>query len=73
LQVSAKTNLPLLQKAFHDALNTQAETRELPELNHLFQHAYTGTPAEYAAIEETFSPDALALIVDWVKGHSSPR
>jgi pimeloyl-ACP methyl ester carboxylesterase len=73
LQVSAKTNLPLLQKAFHDALNTQAETRELPELNHLFQHAYTGTPAEYAAIEETFSPEALALIVDWVKGHSSPR
>src|SRR5882757_9216191 len=70
LQVSAKANLPLLQKAFHDAVNTQAETREMPELNHLFQHAYTGTPAEYAAIEETFSPEALALIVDWVRVHS---
>jgi pimeloyl-ACP methyl ester carboxylesterase len=73
LQVSAKANLPLLQKAFHDAMNTQAETREMPELNHLFQHAYTGTPAEYAAIEETFSPEALTLIVDWVKGHSSSK
>jgi pimeloyl-ACP methyl ester carboxylesterase len=73
LQVAPKANLPLLQKALHDSMNTQAETRELPELNHLFQHAYTGTPAEYAAIEETFSPDALALIVDWVKGHSSSK
>jgi uncharacterized protein len=70
LQVAAKANLPLLKKAFQDSMNTQAETRELPELNHLFQHAYTGTPAEYAAIEETFSPEALALIVDWVAGHS---
>jgi uncharacterized protein len=70
LQVAAKTNLPLLQKALHDSVNTQVETRELPDLNHLFQHAYTGTPAEYAAIEETFSPEALALIVDWVKDRS---
>jgi uncharacterized protein len=73
LQVAPKANLPLLEKALHDSMNTQAETRELPDLNHLFQHAYTGTPAEYAAIEETFSPDALALIVDWVKGHSSSK
>jgi len=70
LQVAAKANLPLLKKAFQDSMNTQAETRELPDLNHLFQHAYTGTPAEYAAIEATFSPEALALIVDWVAGHS---
>ena len=70
LQVAAKSNLPLVQQAFRDALNTQAETHELPGLNHLFQHAYTGTPAEYAAIEETFSPDALAMTVDWVGSHS---
>jgi uncharacterized protein len=73
LQVAPKVNLPLLQKAFHDSVNTHAETRELPDLNHLFQHAYTGTPAEYAAIEETFSPEALALIVNWVKGQSSSQ
>ena len=73
LQVAPKANLPLLQKALQDSMNTQAETRQLPELNHLFQHAYTGTPAEYAAIEETFSPEAIALIVDWVRVHSSPK
>ena len=73
LQVAPKANLPLLQKALQEAVNSHAETRELPELNHLFQHAYTGTPAEYAAIEETFSPEALTLIVDWVKDHSSSK
>jgi len=73
LQVAPKANLPLLQKVLQDAANSHAEVRELPELNHLFQHAYTGTPAEYAAIEETFSPEALALIVDWVREHSSSK
>jgi pimeloyl-ACP methyl ester carboxylesterase len=73
LQVTPKANLPLLQRALHESANAPVEARELPELNHLFQHAYTGTPAEYAAIEETFSPDALTLIVDWVKSHSSSK
>jgi uncharacterized protein len=73
LQVAAKANLPLVKKAFQDSMNTQAEIRELSGLNHLFQHAYMGTPAEYAAIEETFSPEALALIVDWVADHSSSK
>lgn len=73
LQVSAKANLPLLQKALQDAGNTQADVRELPGLNHLFQHAYTGTPAEYAAIEETFSPEALTLLADWITGRANPK
>jgi len=73
LQVSSKTNLPLLQKALQDAENTQADVRELPELNHLFQHAYTGTPAEYSAIEETFSPEALALLADWATDRAHPK
>jgi uncharacterized protein len=73
LQVAPKANLPLLRKALQDAANSQADARELPELNHLFQHAYTGTPAEYAAIEETFSPEALTLIVNWVGDHSSSK
>ncbi len=73
LQVYSKDNLPLLQKALQDGGNAQADVRELPELNHLFQHAYAGTPAEYAAIEETFSPEALAIVVDWVLARNSPK
>jgi pimeloyl-ACP methyl ester carboxylesterase len=66
LQVPAKVNLPLAQKAFSDAGNSQADVRQLSDLNHLFQHAYSGSPAEYAAIEETISPDALQAISDWL-------
>ncbi len=67
LQVPPKINLPMLQKAFADAGNNQTDVKELPELNHLFQHAYTGSPTEYAAINETFSPDALKIIGDWLE------
>jgi uncharacterized protein len=66
LQVPPKINLPMLQKAFADGGNMLANVRQLPELNHLFQHAYTGAPAEYAAINETLSPEALQIIGDWV-------
>jgi pimeloyl-ACP methyl ester carboxylesterase len=71
LQVPVKPNLALLKKALQDGGNKDADVRELPELNHLFQHAYSGTPAEYAAIEETFSPEALQIISDWLLRHSS--
>jgi hypothetical protein len=39
---------------------------ELPGLNHLFQHAKTGAFSEYAQIEETFAPEALEKIADWI-------
>jgi pimeloyl-ACP methyl ester carboxylesterase len=66
LQVPPKINLPMLKKAFEDGGNRQTEVKQLPELNHLFQHAYSGSPTEYAAIDETFSPDALKVIADWL-------
>jgi len=71
LQVPAKANLSLLKQALQDAGNKDADIRELTDLNHLFQHAYSGTPTEYAAIEETFSPDAMQIISDWLLHHSS--
>jgi hypothetical protein len=38
----------------------------MPGLNHLFQTAKTGMPAEYGAIEETFAPAALDRISRWI-------
>jgi len=73
LQVPAKTNLPLLQKALREAGNQDADIRQLAELNHLFQHAYSGSPAEYAAIEETFAPEALEIISGWLSQRISPK
>ena len=73
LQVPPKANLPLLQKALQETGNTRADVRELPELNHLFQRAYTGTPAEYSAIEETFSPETLKAVADWAAAQSPSK
>ena len=66
LQVPPNINLPLVQKALKDAGNAHVDSHQLPELNHLFQHAYTGSPTEYAAIEETMSPEVLKIIADWL-------
>jgi uncharacterized protein len=73
LQVPPKINLPLLQQAFKDGGNSQTDLRQIPGLNHFFQHAYTGAPSEYAAIDETFSPDALKTIGDWVRAQSKSK
>lgn len=70
LQVSAAENLPLIRQALQEAGNKDVTATEMPDLNHLFQHAESGTPAEYGAIEETISPDVLQTIADWVTKHS---
>lgn len=46
--------------------NKNFRTEELPGLNHLFQEAKTGAFAEYADIEQTISPKALAEMADWI-------
>jgi alpha-beta hydrolase superfamily lysophospholipase len=68
LQVSADVNLPAIESALKSGGNKNVRTIELPGLNHLFQHCTTGLPAEYGQIEETFSPEALKIISDWILG-----
>lgn len=41
----------------------------LDGLNHLFQHCTTGSPDEYMLIEETFAPEAMKAIADWILGN----
>ena len=48
--------------------NKNYTVKELWLLNHLFQTADTGSPAEYEEIEETISPIALETITDWIVG-----
>jgi len=66
LQVSANENIPAIEKTLKSAGNKSVKTIKFPELNHLFQHCKTGLPAEYAAIEETFSPEVLRIMTDWI-------
>ena len=65
-QVPPNQNLPAIRKALESAGNTHFEVDELPGLNHLFQTAKTGSPMEYADIEETVSPVALEKISGWI-------
>jgi pimeloyl-ACP methyl ester carboxylesterase len=65
-QVLPEQNLPPIRKALAESGNKNYEVDELPGLNHLFQTAKTGAPAEYARIEETMSPVALEKISTWI-------
>ncbi len=69
LQVPAEEDLSPIRAALQG--NPRATIVELPSLNHLFQTAKLGTPAEYGEIEETIAPAALKMIADWVAAHSS--
>jgi pimeloyl-ACP methyl ester carboxylesterase len=66
IQVVADENIPAIEHALKSSGNNSVKTVILPGLNHLFQQCKTGLPAEYGSIEETFSPDALKIIGDWI-------
>ena len=66
LQVAAAVNLPAIEKAVKSGGNLSVKTMSFSDLNHLFQHCKTGLPAEYGEIEETFSPEVLQIIADWI-------
>lgn len=67
LQVPPKENLKMIERAMKEGGNKNYLIEELQGLNHLFQTAETGSPNEYAKIEETMSPYALNTISDWIK------
>lgn len=67
LQVPPKENLEAIKKALTKGGNKSVTTKELPNLNHLFQECKTGSPDEYATIEQTFSPNALTEILKWLQ------
>jgi hypothetical protein len=67
LQVPADENLKAIGEAFGKGGNTKVTLRKLSGLNHLFQECQTGSPAEYALIEQTFSENAMEEIVRFVR------
>jgi len=66
LQVPARVNLPAIEKALKKGGNRNVTIREFPGLNHLFQECKTGSPAEYAGIEQTFSPVVMEEVAKWI-------
>ena len=66
LQVPATVNLEAIKKGLEAGGNKNVTTKALPNLNHLFQECTTGSPEEYAKIEQTFSPVALNEVLTWI-------
>jgi uncharacterized protein len=66
IQVDPKINLSAIEAALKKSKSANYKTMELPGLNHLFQHCTKCTLQEYAELEETFSPEALKIIGDWI-------
>lgn len=47
--------------------NTKNVLKAYDGVNHLFQHAKTGSVSEYADIEETFAPQVMEDLAGWIK------
>ncbi len=67
LQVPVTENLREIEATLKAAGNKDVTIVRLPKLNHLFQTSESGSPSEYAKIEETFAPVALKTIGDWIQ------
>ena len=65
VQVDAHDNLSALRKGLKP--NKKNLIKEYEGLNHLFQHCTTGQTTEYRLIEETFAPEVMQDISDWIK------
>ncbi len=66
LQVPPLNNAPFLEEALISGGNEDVSVKVLPNLNHLFQTAESGSPSEYGTIEETVAPVALEVITKWI-------
>lgn len=65
IQVAAKENLEGIRSALTKAKNKQFTIRAFPNLNHLFQTC-TSPSEPYNRIDETFSPEAMLYISNWI-------
>ncbi len=63
-QVDLESNLGALRNGLPVNAKNQVETIE--GVNHLFQHCQTGSPNEYRDIEETFAPEVLEKLIQWI-------
>lgn len=69
-QVPADENLAGIRAALTG--HPDVTIQKLEGLNHLFQTSRTGALGEYADIEETLSPTAMVIVVDWIMARYGP-
>jgi pimeloyl-ACP methyl ester carboxylesterase len=71
LQVPPQENIDALKRAIPDWERRNITLKVFPGLNHLFQTCVTGSPIEYRALPETFSPIALDVVAHWILQQTS--
>lgn len=73
LQVPARENSVAFEGALAAAGNTRSTVQVVPGVNHLFQTARTGSPAEYGVIRETIAPAVLESMTRWIREQTGVR
>lgn len=66
IQVTSKLNTQAIVNALKEGGNKNVKLQIFPGLNHLFQHCTTCNVAEYGQLDETFSPEVLKTMSDWI-------
>jgi pimeloyl-ACP methyl ester carboxylesterase len=66
LQVDPRVNIPEAKNSLEQAETTDFTLTEVPGINHLFQTCNTGSVSEYESIQETFSPEVMKIITEWI-------
>jgi pimeloyl-ACP methyl ester carboxylesterase len=67
IQVYAAHNIPAIAASLRKADNKHVTTIIFPGLNHLFQHCTKCTVSEYKELKETFAPEVLQAMGNWLK------
>lgn len=67
LQVPSGLNLSAIESSLRKGGNRKFKMVELDGLNHLFQECETGSPTEYANIEQTIAPVAMETMLEWLR------
>ncbi len=66
IQVLPDSNLEGIRLALTKSKTKVFEVKKLEGLNHLFQHCKTCLPSEYGTLEESFAPEALTILREWL-------
>ncbi len=67
VQVDAELNKTALTEIMNHTGNKNVTIVEIPEANHLFIKAKTGSMTEYATLPKDFAPGVLDTISDWMR------
>ena len=67
VQVPAAQNAPAIEAALKEAGNEDVTIVTLPDANHLFQKAESGSLSEYAQLEPVFTEDFIPTLVEWLQ------